>query len=112
MTIATDLPAEIAVGDLDAWRKAGRDIAVLDVREDWEVALCALPDSVKIPMQQVPARTGELPQDKPLVVMCHHGGRSRQVTQWLRANGFPQAINLAGGIHAWAEQVEPGMARY
>src|SRR3546814_7766678 len=111
MTI-TDLPAEIAVGDLDDWRRAGRDIVVLDVREDWEVALCALADSLKIPMQQIPARKAELPQDKPLVVMCHHGGRSRQVMQWLRANGFPQAINLAGGIHAWAEQIDPGMARY
>jgi rhodanese-related sulfurtransferase len=112
MVITSDLPAEIAVGELEAWRRAGRDVAVLDVREDWEVALCALPDSLKIPMQQVPARRAELPQDKPLVVMCHHGGRSRQVMQWLRANGFPQAINLAGGIHAWAEQIEPGMAKY
>jgi len=45
-------------------------------------------------------------------VMCHHGGRSRQVTGWLRQNGFAQASNLAGGIHAWAEEVEPGMATY
>ena len=51
-------------------------------------------------------------ESEPLVVMCHHGGRSRQVMLWLRANGFPQAINLAGGIHAWAEQIDPGMARY
>ena len=112
MAITSDLPAEISVGDLEAWRQAGRDVAVLDVREDWEVALCALADSLKIPMQQIPARSADLPQDKPLVVMCHHGGRSRQVMLWLRANGFPQAINLAGGIHAWAEQIDPGMARY
>lgn len=105
-------PAEIGVTELAAWHEAGRDFALLDVREDWEIAICSLPGAVHIPMQQVPARSGELPEDKPLVVMCHHGGRSRQVTGWLRQNGFPQAVNLAGGIHAWAEQIDPGIAKY
>jgi Rhodanese-related sulfurtransferase len=100
------------VTELDAWRKAGRDVAVLDVREDWEVATVALEGAKHIPMRQVPERVAELPKDRPLVVMCHHGGRSRQVTGWLRQNGFPQAINLAGGIHAWAEQIDPSMAKY
>lgn len=107
-----DAPLEIGVTDLVGWRSAGRDVMVLDVREDWEVATVALPDTLNIPMQQVPARVAELPKDKPLVVMCHHGGRSRQVTGWLRQNGFTQATNLAGGIHAWATQVEPSMATY
>ncbi|WP_298725375.1 rhodanese-like domain-containing protein [uncultured Ferrovibrio sp.] len=105
-------PLEIDVTELDAWRKAGRDVAVLDVREDWEVATVALEGAKHIPMRQVPERVAELPKDRPLVVMCHHGGRSRQVTGWLRQNGFPQAINLAGGIHAWAEQIDPSMAKY
>ncbi len=107
-----DAPLEIGVAELDAWRKSGKDVAVLDVREGWEVATVALPGTVNIPMQQIPQRVTELPRDKPLVVMCHHGGRSRQVTGWLRQNGFTQATNLAGGIHAWAEQIEPGMATY
>lgn len=107
-----DAPLEIGVADLSEWRQAGRDVTVLDVREDWEVATVALPDTLHIPMRQVPERVGELPRDKPLVVMCHHGGRSRQVTGWLRQNGFAQVSNLAGGIHAWAEEVEPGMATY
>lgn len=107
-----DAPLEIGVAELDAWRKGDRDVTVLDVREDWEVATVSLPGTVNIPMQQVPQRVNELPRDKPLVVMCHHGGRSRQVTGWLRQNGFAQATNLAGGIHAWAEQIEPGMATY
>lgn len=107
-----DAPLEIGVDDLAEWRRAGRDVTVLDVREDWEVATVALPDTLHIPMRQVPERVTELPRDKPLVVMCHHGGRSRQVTGWLRQNGFNQASNLAGGIHAWAEEVEPGMATY
>lgn len=107
-----EAPLEIDVADLDAWRKAGQDIAVLDVREDWEIATVALPGTLHIPMRQVPQRVTELPHDKPLVVMCHHGGRSRQVTGWLRQNGFTQASNLAGGIHAWAEQIDPGMPTY
>lgn len=111
MSVAS-LPLEIDVITLDGWRRDGRAIAILDVREDWEVALCSLPESLHVPMQQVPARLNELPDDRPLVVMCHHGGRSRQVMQWLRSNGYPQAINLAGGIHAWASQIEPGMATY
>lgn len=110
MSAAT--PLEIDVTELDAWRKSGRDVTVLDVREDWEVATVALEGAQHIPMRQVPQRVAELPKDRPLVVMCHHGGRSRQVMAWLRQNGFPQAINLAGGIHAWAEQIDPSMAKY
>jgi len=45
-------------------------------------------------------------------VMCHHGGRSARVTMWLRANGFPQAVNLAGGIDDWAASVDPALPRY
>src|SRR3546814_17912984 len=73
MTI-TDLPAEIAVGDLDDWRRAGRDIVVLDVREDWAVALCALADSLQIPMQQLPAPKAELPPETPPGVMGNTAG--------------------------------------
>lgn len=105
-------PLEIDVAELNAWRKAGRDVVVLDVREDWELATVSLDGARHIPMRQVPDRVAELPADKPLVVMCHHGGRSRQVTAWLRQNGFSQAINLAGGIHAWAERIDPSLATY
>src|SRR3546814_12515016 len=52
--------------------RAGREIVVLDVREDWEVALCARADSLEIPMQQIPARKAELPQDKPLEIGRAH----------------------------------------
>lgn len=107
-----EAPLEIDVNELDAWRKAGRDVVVLDVREDEELATVALPGTLNIPMRQVPQRVGEIPQDKPLVVMCHHGGRSRQVTGWLRQNGYTQASNLAGGIHAWATQIDPDMPTY
>lgn len=87
-------------------------IELLDVREGWEVALCAIAGSRHIPMNDVPERADELPRDRALVVVCHHGTRSMQVAQWLRAQGFENAINLDGGIDQWARTVEPGMATY
>ncbi len=106
------MPDEISVQELDAWRKAGQDIAVLDVREPWEVEICSLDGAVSIPLQSLPARFGELPTDKPLVVLCHHGMRSQQAAMWLRRNGLGNAVNLAGGIDAWARQIEPSMGVY
>ena len=103
---------EISAPELKARRDRGENPVVIDVREDWELATVSLDGARHIPMRQVPDRVAELPADKPLVVMCHHGGRSRQVTAWLRQNGFSQAINLAGGIHAWAERIDPSLATY
>lgn len=107
-----DLPLEIDVLELAAWRSAGRPHVVLDVREPWEVEICALPDSRSLPMGQVPERLAEVPKDGTLVVLCHHGMRSRQVTGWLRAQGFGNAVNLSGGIDAWARVVDPSIPVY
>jgi rhodanese-related sulfurtransferase len=105
-------PLEIDVQTLAAWRAAGEPLALLDVREDWERQLVSLPDSLGIPMQQVPGRLGELPVDRKLVVLCHHGARSLRVVQFLRERGFDSAINLAGGIDAYARTVDPGLPTY
>ena len=85
---------------------------MLDVHEPAEVAICALESSLCIPMQQVPKRLETLPHDHPLIVICHHGTRSGMVMAFLRKNGFDNAWNLAGGVDAWASQVEPDMTRY
>jgi len=85
---------------------------LLDVREDYEVQICRVASSVHIPLREVPHRLGELPRDQPLLVLCHHGARSRHVTEFLRAHGFPAATNVQGGIAAWAEHIDPSMARY
>lgn len=87
-------------------------IELLDVREAWEVTLCAIAGSRHIPMNDIRERVDELPRDRALVVVCHHGTRSMHVAQWLRAQGFENAINLSGGIDEWARTVEPGMATY
>jgi len=105
LSLAADVPPEIAPRELAGWRADGRDVVVLDVREPWEVAICCLPGSTVIRMAELPARTHELPRDVPLVVLCHHGVRSRNATQWLREAGFRNACNLSGGIDAWARAV-------
>lgn len=109
----TDGPGfEITVADLAAWRRDAVPHDLLDVREPWEFDMVAVDGSLKIPMGQIVGRTEELSRDRPVVVMCHHGGRSARVTMWLRANGFPQAVNLAGGIDDWAASVDPTLPRY
>jgi rhodanese-related sulfurtransferase len=86
--------------------------SVLDVREPWETAICALEDSLMIPMREIPGRLAELHRDDVLVVVCHHGNRSLQVASWLRGQGFGRATSLAGGLDAWANGFAPDMARY
>lgn len=103
---------DIDVENLSELRTARRAHTVLDIREPDEVAICVLPDSVVVPMQQVPDALESLPRDAPLVVLCHHGMRSAMVTNYLRGNGFDNAWNLRGGIDAWARMIDPEMPRY
>ncbi len=105
-------PFAIQVEELDGLRRSGGTPLLLDVREPQEVAICAIPDSLFIPMGTLPGRVGELPKDRDIVVVCHHGGRSAQVTLWLRAQGFDRAVNLDGGVDAWARRIDPNMKVY
>ena len=104
--------SDINVQTLSNARDEGVELTLLDVREDEELAHCAIDGALHIPMQEVPIRISDLPRNQPLVVMCHHGSRSDQVAQFLRGNGFTNVHNLAGGIDAWALMVDPKMCRY
>lgn len=88
------------------------DAILLDVREDSEVALCALPQHQHISMNLIPIHHNELPDDVPIVVYCHHGVRSLNVARYLEHVGFEQLYNLQGGIDAWAQMIDPTMPRY
>jgi len=112
MADAAAPPIEIAPAVLAAWRAEGAAHAVLDVREPWEVELAALDAALAVPMMEVPAALDRLPRDVPLVVLFHHGARSFRVTAWLRGQGFGNATNLAGGIHAWSTLVDPAVPTY
>lgn len=85
---------------------------LLDVRENWEFETCKIDGSTLIPMQTIPARIEELDDDAQIVCICHHGARSMQVAAFLERNGFTNLINLTGGIHAWAVQVDSTMPKY
>src|SRR5688500_18561248 len=80
---------------------------LLEVRERWEYETCHIEGAVLMPMNTVPARQEELDPETPIVCICHHGMRSMQVAAFLERNGFTQTINLTGGVHAWAQQVDP-----
>ena len=85
---------------------------LLDVREPWEYQTCRIEGSTLVPMNAIAARAQELDPETETVVICHHGARSYQVAMFLEHSGFSRLYNLQGGVSAWADQVEPGMARY
>ena len=108
---AADAP-EITVEELNHRRKAGEALLLLDVREPQEYEIARIEGARLIPLGQLPDRLGELRNDVALVVHCHSGMRSARAVQFLRQNGFPQAVNLAGGIDAWSERIDPTVPQY
>ena len=88
-------------------------VHLIDVREPWEYATARIGGSVLMPMGDVPSRAHqELDPDEHIVVMCHHGVRSMNVTVWLRQQGFDKAQSMRGGIDAWSRQVDEKVPKY
>ncbi|UVJ39707.1 rhodanese-like domain-containing protein [Arthrobacter sp. CJ23] len=90
----------VPVGDVPA------DASILDVREDYEWVAGHAEGALHIPMDQIPARLGELDPDVDLYVICRTGGRSMRAAQWLTAQGY-SATNVAGGMDMWFESGRP-----
>ncbi len=107
-----DETRSITVQELRRWRDENREFALLDVREPWELEICRFSDAHAIPLYDLTGRVSELKGSGPLVVICHHGIRSQQAVAWLRANGVVRAINLSGGLDAWAREIDPSMGVY
>jgi rhodanese-related sulfurtransferase len=109
----TLLDPEITPQAFAQLRSAPSAPILLDVREPWEFAITQLPNSLLMPMGDVPSRAhAELDPDAPIVVLCHHGQRSLSVALWLRNQGFDHAQSLAGGIDAWSRLIDPTLPRY
>jgi adenylyltransferase/sulfurtransferase len=109
----TDFPIEVSVTEARRRRETAPErTAIIDVRESYELDICRLDDAEHIPMRQIPERLETLARDKHLMILCHTGVRSMRVTEFLRARGLAAVSNIAGGIDAWAEEIEPGMQRY
>jgi len=105
---------QIRPTELKAWLDDPQRVAplLLDVRELWEFERCPVPSARLVPMGSVPAHLAELDPTRETVVICHHGVRSAQVTMWLRQQGWRNVYNMAGGIAAWALEIDPSVGHY
>lgn len=92
---------------------SGEPVVLLDVRQPEENAFCALPESILIPLGELPGRVSELDSTNELVVVyCHHGVRSLSGAAILSRAGFPNVASMAGGIDRWSLVVDPSVPRY
>ena len=103
---------ETSVAQLQQRQAGGNPPVLLDVREPWEHRIARLEGAVLVPLGQLAERVGELPSRAEIVAYCHHGARSLAAVRFLRAAGFATATSLAGGIDAWAREVDPEMPKY
>ncbi len=102
----------LTVTELAQWRADNRAFVLLDVREDDEVNYASIDGYIHIPMNFIPLRHNELPDDKPIVIYCHHGVRSMNVAMFLARAGFEQLYNVTGGIDEWSKQIDPTIPKY
>lgn len=103
---------EITVEQLKQ-KMAQGGVVVVDVREPHELDICRLPGTVKhIPMGDIADRIKELDPQSEILVHCRSGGRSGKVVAFLQEHGYKKAYNVAGGILAWAERIDPSMPTY
>jgi rhodanese-related sulfurtransferase len=109
--------AQLRPSDFEAWLQAqATPPLLLDVREPWEVQTASVRpqgfDLVTIPMNEIPARLAELPQDRSIACLCHHGARSQRVAMFLAHQGYTEVANIAGGIDAWSRERDQAVPRY
>ncbi|MFN2515945.1 MAG: rhodanese-like domain-containing protein [Pyrinomonadaceae bacterium] len=104
---------EITATELKQRLDNGEDIQIVDVREQNEVAVAKLPNSVHIPLAQVVNRMSEIDPERETVVHCKMGGRSAKAIEALKRSGFAgNLLNLKGGITAWSNEIDPSVPKY
>jgi adenylyltransferase/sulfurtransferase len=102
---------QISVKDLKARRDAGEDVFLLDVREPYEYQIAQIGGTL-IPQNDVPNRLAEIPRDREIVVQCRSGARSQRIAELLKQAGYRDVVNLAGGILAWSDEIDPSVQKY
>jgi rhodanese-related sulfurtransferase len=109
-----ELPWEIDCRSIKQKLDAGDDFVLLDCREADEFATANIARAKLLPMSESAERINELDprHQQPIVVHCHHGGRSLRVARWLREQGYSQAQSMAGGIDEWSTEIDPSVPRY
>ncbi len=92
---------------------AGEKLRLVDVREPFEFQQAHIERSELIPMRSVPQSLDSLQNEEaPIIVFCHHGGRSMQVVGWLRQQGVENCTSMEGGIDRWSLEIDPAIPRY
>jgi len=109
-TLNNGIP-QITVQELKQHLDAGDDIMILDVREPHEYQIANIGGTL-IPQNQVPQRLAEIDRNREIVVQCRSGARSQRIAEFLASQGYPNVKNLAGGILAWADQIDPTVTKY
>jgi adenylyltransferase/sulfurtransferase len=102
---------QISVQELKRRLDAGEDLMILDVREPYEYQIANIGGTL-IPMNEVPRRLAEIDRNREIVVQCRSGGRSQRIAEFLAEQGYANVKNLAGGILAWADQIDPKVQKY
>jgi adenylyltransferase/sulfurtransferase len=109
-TMKNGIP-QITVKELKRRRDAGESVFLLDVREPYEYQIAQIGGTL-IPQNDVPNRLAEIPRDREIIVQCRSGGRSQKIAEFLQQSGYTQVANLAGGILAWADEIDPKVQKY
>ncbi len=112
MEWSINLHENLSPTEFVALRDADESWQVVDVREPWEIDIASLPQSIAIPLAEIPSRHAELAADRPVALLCHSGGRSAKAAELLANHGFSRVVNIAGGIDAWALEVDNSLPRY
>jgi adenylyltransferase/sulfurtransferase len=102
---------QLTVKELKKRLDAGEDVYILDVREPFEYQIAQIGGKL-IPQNDVPQRLAEIPREREIVVQCKSGGRSQRIAEYLKQSGYPNVVNLAGGILAWADEIDPKVQKY
>lgn len=102
---------EISVTELKKMREEGTPHQLIDVREPMEYDMVNIKGEL-IPMGTIPVNLSLIRKDVPVILQCKSGGRSGNVTKFLMQQGFDNVQNLAGGILAWIDQIDPSLSKY
>jgi len=102
---------QLSVKDLKRRIDAGENLFILDVREPFEYQIANIGGKL-IPQNEVPQRIGEIDRNQEIIVQCKSGGRSQRIAEFLKQSGYPNVTNLAGGILAWSDEVDPRVPKY
>jgi adenylyltransferase/sulfurtransferase len=109
-TLKNGIP-QITVKELKQRIDAGENVQLIDVREPYEYQIAQIGGKL-IPQNDVPKRLSEIDRDREVIVHCRSGARSQRIAEFLQQSGYPRVANLAGGILAWSDEIDPKVQKY